>query len=162
MKVSRLHYSGFTLIELLVALILAGLLITAGVPMISGVFNNFTAASTADDLVNALAYAREQAIFERQEITVCSGDNTCTGTWNDGWRVFITATNETLRIVDQTANNANIIAGAVDSVIFDGDGESATAATFQVCSDSGDANAHITLRLLGAGYVNKSTGAGGC
>ena len=162
MKTSHLSHSGFTLIELLVTLVLVGLLISAGVPMLSGVFNNFTAASTADDLGNALAYAREQAIFEQQDVSVCSGDNTCTGTWNDGWRVYVTATNQTLRVVDQTANSANIIAGAVNTVSFDNDGESPTAATFEVCSDSGDANAHITLRLFTAGYVNRSTGAVGC
>lgn len=166
MVIHRSSQKGFTLVELLVTLIIAGLLITVGIPSISGVFNNFTAVTTAENLDNTLAYAREQALFGNQDIAVCSGDETCTGDWNAGWRVYVPGAaagmGETLRVVDNAASNATIIFGGINEVVFNRLGESDTAVDFEVCSESGNNNANITLALVSAGYVNKTRGADNC
>ena len=171
MKVSG--YQGFTLVELLVALVIAGLLISAGIPRLADVFNDFSASSSADELVSTLAYARGQAIYRQEPVSVCSGTTSCSGskTWTTGWIVFVDGngdnnfsstepSDELLKVVE--ANNNNVAITHDTAIItFDrlGENTAAVATAFNVCSESANNNADKTIEISLVGYTSSSPGA---
>jgi len=167
------QYQGFTLVELLVALVIAGLLISAGVPRLSSVFTAFSASSSADELVSALAFARGQAIYRQEAVSVCSGTSNCTGsnTWTGGWIVFVDGngdsnysasepSDELLKVIEVTHGDIEITHNS-DIVTFDRLGENAAAAAsqFNFCSDSGSSVTHKTVEVTLVGYTSTKSGA---
>lgn len=167
------HYQGFTLIELLVALVIAGLLITAGVPRLSSVFSAASTASSTEELVGALAFARGQAIFRQEAVSVCSGTSACSGsnTWTGGWIVFVDGngdnnysaaepSDELLKVVEVTHGDIEITHSS-DIITFDRLGENiaAAASQFNFCSDSGADAARKTVKVALVGYTSVKSGA---
>lgn len=85
--------AGFTLIELLVTLVVGVLLLTIGVPSFQGIIAQNRAASSANELLTSLQFARSEAVRLRTDAVLCpstDGEN-CTGgdDWDDGWIVRI-------------------------------------------------------------------------
>lgn len=85
---------GFTLIELLLAITVLGVLLGIAVPSFVDTIRNNRLATASNELVSALALARNEAITRRLQISVCTrdGDACATGSgstdWNRGWLVF--------------------------------------------------------------------------
>ena len=167
------QHQGFTLIELLVALFIAGLLITAGVPRLTTVFSAFSASSSAEELVSALTFARGQAIFRQEAVSVCSGTNNCSGsnTWTGGWIVFVDGngdnnysasepTDELLKVVEVSHGDIEVTHNS-DIITFDrlGENVAAAASQFNLCSDSGGSAIRKTVEVTLVGYTSTKTGA---
>ena len=89
---------GFTLVELMVTLVIAAILLTAGVPSFNTLIKNNRLTTSNNELVSALNLARSEAIKRGLRVTVCkssdqaSCDTSGTG-WQQGWIVF-TDTND--------------------------------------------------------------------
>jgi type IV fimbrial biogenesis protein FimT len=77
---------GFTFLELMlvISVMAVGLLLIA--PAFEQLRLENRAAQKVNELVNALQYARNQAVLYNQEVKFCPTDNqhTCSGTWADG------------------------------------------------------------------------------
>lgn len=82
---------GFTLIELMFAVLILAILTTIAAPNFISFVKTNRAESEIREVASALAFARSAAVSRGKPISVCrSNDNaTCSGSWTDGWIVFI-------------------------------------------------------------------------
>ncbi len=89
--------TGFTLYELLVTMLIVGVVLTLGIPNLSEFTRNSRITSTANDLHASFLMARSEAARAKTNITICASPilkevpnpRTCTGTWDDGYVVFV-------------------------------------------------------------------------
>ena len=83
---ARHHIKGFTLLELLVALALMGILAAWGLPNFQTLGERSAVTSEINRLQAILTLARNTAITQQSDITVCPTNNnrdTCTTDWNN-------------------------------------------------------------------------------
>jgi len=86
---------GFTLYELMVTLAIVGIVLAFGVPNMRQYNQNARMTSAANDLHAAFHLARSESTRAKTNITLCASSNsttatpTCTGTWNQGYIVFV-------------------------------------------------------------------------
>ncbi len=86
--------SGFTLYELMITVLIAGIILSLGVPNLQEFRANARMTGSVNDLHSAFHMARSEAARARQNITICSStnpledDSDCGGTFADGWIVF--------------------------------------------------------------------------
>ncbi len=88
---TRRDTGGFTLLELMFTLTVAAILLGVGVPSFIDTIRNNRAATNINELSNAFAIARNEAIRRGANITVCRSSDgaTCGADWADGWIVFV-------------------------------------------------------------------------
>ena len=130
---------GFTLIELIVTVVIVGIIFAAGIPGLNALLGNVSINSSADKLVNSLAYARGESVARVDDISVGA-----IGGGRVGWNVYIdddadcTLDNgeEILRVVDITADNVSITAGPT-CIGFNELGENRANAIVNLTIDSG-------------------------
>lgn len=85
------NQKAFTLIELLVAMVVAGITLAIAVPLFNVQVLNSRSIAVGEELATAINYARSEAVKRSGRVTICaSSDGTsCTGTWTQGWIVFV-------------------------------------------------------------------------
>ncbi len=92
---SKTKQHGFTIYELLITMLMIGIILSIGVPSMSGFMQNSRITSTANDLHASFQLARSEAARSKSNITICASANSmdaaaaCGGTFNDGWIIFI-------------------------------------------------------------------------
>lgn len=83
---------GFTLIELMVTLSVLLILITVGVPSLSGYLHSQRLNTVTQLLKDSYSQARYQAVTGKKSVTLCPLDpnaGTCGNSWDDGIMVYI-------------------------------------------------------------------------
>jgi len=80
--------SGFTLIELMVTLAIMAIVITVGVPALSGYVASQRVRTAVSDTAADIAFARAEAIKESRQ-SLMERLAGATGTWKDGWRICV-------------------------------------------------------------------------
>jgi type IV fimbrial biogenesis protein FimT len=92
---------GFTLVELLTVLAVISILVSAAVPMFSGIAETMRLNAAARDFMAHLQFARGEAIKRNARVALCpSADGvSCAagGRWEQGWLVFQDSDNNGLR-----------------------------------------------------------------
>jgi type IV fimbrial biogenesis protein FimT len=92
---SNTKQQGFTIYELLITMLMIGVILSIGVPSMSGFMQNSRITSTANDLHASFYLARSEAARSKSNITICASANSmdaaaaCGGTFNDGWIIFV-------------------------------------------------------------------------
>ena len=92
---SKTKQHGFTIYELLITMLMIGIILSIGVPNMSGFMKNSRITGTANDLHASFQLARSEAARSKSNITICASANSmdaaaaCGGTFNDGWIIFI-------------------------------------------------------------------------
>jgi len=141
--------SGFTLIELMVTVGIIGIVMGFGIPSMETYIKNDRLTSQINTLVAYLAYARSEAVLRSQQVILCASSNStsCTGTWSDGWILFVDAdsnsvldADEQILRVQQALSGSNTLTSSVGtSFIYDNRGFSANAAngSFSLCDNRG-------------------------
>jgi len=92
---SKTKQQGFTIYELLITLLMIGIILSIGVPNMSGFMQNSRITGTANDLHASFQLARSEAARSKSNITICASANSmdaaaaCGGTFNDGWIIFV-------------------------------------------------------------------------
>lgn len=128
---------GFTLVELLIAMAIAGILLAVGVPAMTSFLATRSSVANAEELVEALRFARSEAIKRSSPVTVCSTTEpnaespTCGSAedWITGWVVTHPASGRVLRVQNVVRAMKQITATAA-SVTFQPTGIAANA-TFE-------------------------------
>ena len=87
--------TGFTLIELMVTLVIVGILVVAGGPLLSTTLQGGQMVASTNELVSAIHITRSSAIKLNKKVTICvSRDGaTCLNSnkWQQGWIAFVDA-----------------------------------------------------------------------
>ncbi|MGB5333027.1 MAG: GspH/FimT family pseudopilin [Woeseiaceae bacterium] len=89
------NQGGFTLYELMVTVAIVGVVLAFGVPNMRQFNQNAKMTGTANDLHAAFHLARSEATRAKTNITLCASSDsttanpTCTGTWDQGYIVFV-------------------------------------------------------------------------
>jgi type IV fimbrial biogenesis protein FimT len=92
---SKTKQQGFTIYELLITMLMIGIVLSIGVPNMSGFMQNSRITATANDLHASFQVARSEAARSKSNITICASANSmdaaaaCGGTFNDGWMIFV-------------------------------------------------------------------------
>lgn len=86
---------GFTLYELLITVLIVGIVLSVGIPNLSGFTRNSRISGTTNDLHGSFLLARSEAARAKQNVTICasadpSGAALCDGaTFDSGWIIFV-------------------------------------------------------------------------
>jgi type IV fimbrial biogenesis protein FimT len=92
---SKTKQQGFTIYELLITMLMIGVILSIGVPSMSGFMQNSRITSTANDLHASFYLARSEAARSKSNIMICASANSmdaaaaCGGTFDDGWIIFV-------------------------------------------------------------------------
>ena len=169
---------GFTLLELMITLLIAGVILSIGVPSFRGVMQNQRMTTATNELVMSLNLAKSEAIKRVAYVSICKSSNgvTCgdaATSWNDGWIVFANATvanvdvrdfgDELIRVYPGLRNGYTLTPiGTVDGFIsFRPSGTMGTAVanmagTFTMCDERGAGNARgIQMQSSGSWSVSR-------
>jgi len=93
----------FTLIELMVTICVLGTIIAIAIPNFNKQIRNSRSVALSEELITQLNLARYEAVRRANRVTVCASSNgtTCTGSWTDGYIVFVDrATSDTAAAPD--------------------------------------------------------------
>lgn len=119
--------SGFTLLELMVGIAILAIILGIGLPSFMNLFTNARVRATNDSVLEALAYARNQAVTQHHEITLCAANDNyddcadgATAWGNSGWLVMQhdnhANTSDVLKVwqkphndVSVTTNNSRVV-----------------------------------------------------
>ena len=100
---SKTKQHGFTIYELLITMLMIGIILSIGVPSMSGFMQNSRITGTANDLHASFQLARSEAARSKNNITICASADPmgagadCDGTWNQGYIVFVDSDGDLLR-----------------------------------------------------------------
>lgn len=138
--------TGFTLIELMVTLSVLAILLAVAVPSFMSSIETNRISSYLQEVSAAIRYTRSEAIKRNEIATMCasSDQSTCTGSWNQGWIIFVdqnedgsrTASEPLLRVKDGFDSGYALTWSDTNSgyVSFGGQGFTANQqGTFKVC-----------------------------
>jgi type IV fimbrial biogenesis protein FimT len=81
---------GFTLIELIITIVIAGILLSIGIPSFNSFLKNNQLTTQINELVTSINLTRSEAIKRGFSSTICKSNTgtSCAGNWTDGWIVF--------------------------------------------------------------------------
>lgn len=82
---------GFSLVELLFTITISSVLLTLAFPVYRHLILELRLFILTDRVSSTLYYARSEAIKRQNVITICKSKDgkSCSGSWKDGWIVFI-------------------------------------------------------------------------
>jgi len=132
---------GFTLLELLITVVIAGILLTVGIPALTSSVERNRVVAEMRETNNNLAYARSEAVSSNTYVTVCAraSNDACGTNWNNGLLVFndnstggrgdgVRSAGEPILRVYDGSNKKNILTAVditdqrIDSIIFNSRG----------------------------------------
>ena len=95
--------SGFTLIELMITVSIVGIMLGIAIPGFSSTITSNRLATTANQFLGVLNFARSEAVSREERITVRRIGST-EANWDEGWIVFVNKGND---INDETLDDTN-------------------------------------------------------
>ncbi|MBI5449923.1 MAG: GspH/FimT family pseudopilin [Gammaproteobacteria bacterium] len=124
---------GFTLYELIITIVIAGILVSVGVPSFQGLILDNRRLAAVNDLVSSFHYARSEAVKRGRQVSVCPTVNgaQCSGqNWENGWLIFVNndMAPASIDAGDEILKNHERINGTVTMI---GTGVAASAVTYQ-------------------------------
>jgi type IV fimbrial biogenesis protein FimT len=164
-------YSGFTLVELMVVLAIIAIVMAFGMPSFNEFVKNDRLSTQINLLVGHLAYARSEAVLRAQQVGLCASSNStsCTGSWSDGWLVYVDANGNSgydadadtiLRVHQGLPTGMSLNSTTIGSnFLYDRRGYAATGGgNASLCDDRGAAYAKMIF-ISNTGRVRQKTGA---
>jgi type IV fimbrial biogenesis protein FimT len=153
-------YQGYTLLELLVTLAIAAVLMTFVVPGFRGLIERNNVATTSNELLGALLYARSEAVRIEADVTMTPE--------TDGWLVEVDENghpDDGTILVDQTVDNNNVALTEnieANEVTYNARGRADITVGDSIdISFDGTVRSRVCLSRTGRPYV-KSVAEGNC
>ena len=146
---------GFSLVELLVAIAIMGIGAALAAPLFTSLIESSRLTSSTNNLVEALALARSEAVRRREAVEVLPlGEN-----WSNGWMVqTVAGENEVGRFDAVPPALTFDMPDDVETIAFQPNGmrslENSAAFTVEVCASSGKGRL-ITLNAAGNAKVEQ-------
>ena len=165
---------GFTLIESMVCLAIVGGVISWAVPSFRAIALNAARAREVNQLLQAIYYARSEAIKRNAVVSLCpttDGSNcTVADDWHTGWLVFVNldhdspaardAGEELLRVYEPWPQGR--ITSNRTTLSFRAFGQSGVTATIAFCDDRGsDAARAVIISQTGRPRLTDRNSSGG-
>lgn len=137
MEIMKKKHTGFTLIELMITLVVAGIVLSVGVPSFKSFFLNTRISTQANDLVSSLNLARGEAIKRGTSIKICSSDDqaSCGGAWEDGWIVITNDDAELIRAYG-ALKGTSTLSGSTVTYTSSGFLSGGAQTTFTLCDNN--------------------------
>lgn len=158
--------AGFTFIEFLVTIFVFAITLTLAIPAFQTFIMNARLSAQANNLVNALNYARNTALSQIQPIQVCPfsalNSTTCGTSWAAGWIIMTqpaTGTPVLLQSYQAKTTGPILSATGVTGITFSTRGLASNVANFKLC-DSRGASFARSVALLATGFVQIGATAG--
>ena len=164
MSRSRPFSRGLTLVELLIVLLILGVTLGVGAPVLQQVVYGMQVSSEISRLMASVNLVRSEALRRNQAVTLCpsamasNGKALCDGTLADGWIIFTNAdrdnvvdmNDEVLRVFEPlpsgfTVTNRKGTIPAGERITFYSDGSSRRNRTLLVCAPDGAASTSRAL-----------------
>jgi type IV fimbrial biogenesis protein FimT len=132
---------GFTLVELMTVIVIAAILIAIAIPSYTNFVQQNTVATTSNELLGALLYARSEAVRQEASATLTPEAN--------GWLVESGG----VTLLDHTVNNGSVtIAG--EAVTYSPRGRAGLAAERSIdISYKGTLESRVCLSLSGRPFI---------
>ena len=163
---------GFTLIELMTTIAIAAILVIIAIPNFNSFVKNNTLTTSANNLVFALNYARNEAVKRDAVVTLCptSDGQTCIASstsWSTGWLVVTGTAATPLQAWPALPSNFTLVtkvSGATTNVApiqYQPSGLTGSSATVQfiLCDSRGPSKA-VELELTPTGRIEAALTAG--
>ena len=162
---------GFTLVELLISIAVMAILLILTLPSFKNIIMNNRISAQTDALFNSLSYARNTALSQGINVSVCpanaAGSTTCGANWQNGWIVVSQPTVGPALLLQANFTGVNdpvlstvSIGGVSASIVtFDPRGIATTQANFKSCDNRGGAFAR-SVEVLPTGFIQSSTTMG--
>jgi type IV fimbrial biogenesis protein FimT len=101
--------TGYTLLELLITLALLSALLLIAIPSWRAMMAQNRTAIVVNQLREAIALARSEAIKRSATITFCGSANqeTCSGQWSNGY--IVRSPNKVLRVFDGVSSGSSLV-----------------------------------------------------
>jgi len=167
---------GFSLIELMTVIVIAGILLSIGVPSYQEFVRKNNTITNSNSLVGALNLARSEAIKRGIQVTIRRKGST-SQVWTSGWDVFtdndangaMNGGDSLLRTYDALPNNYTLQTGGTfaDWVAYLPSGLSKGSGglsndTFRLCDDSANTATSRSVRLSVSGRPRTIKGTVSC
>lgn len=167
---------GFTIIELMITLLVAAILVGAGIPALSDFVSERSLAADISRFNGALAIARSEAITRGKNVVVCpssDGESCLASTeWAGGWIVFrdlnsdqaadlgtksCAATEDCILRYDQGMKDATKLTAGANYLGFNGRGEriAGSSTSLKICSSKARTVSTLTVAPSGSVSIAK-------
>jgi type IV fimbrial biogenesis protein FimT len=157
---------GFTLIEFLVTLTILTTTMVLAVPAFQAFVLNARMSAKVNGLVNALNYARSNALSQIISVSLCPfgalNSTTCGANWSAGWIVVtqpIIGSPVLLQSYQSQTNNPVLSAAGVTVITFNTRGLPNNSINFKLCDSRGATYAR-SVEVLLTGFIQSGAVAG--
>lgn len=144
--------AGFTLVELLMVVMIAGIVLTLGVPSFQESIRNNRLTVHANELIGAFNLARSEAIKRRASVEVCASadQSTCNGSsWAGGW-IVRDQNGDLIRAFDPMKGSITVTAGGVSKLTYNQNGFlAAGGGTLRLCAGAGKSGREVQVSPTG-------------
>ncbi|MFV7782854.1 GspH/FimT family pseudopilin [Shewanella marisflavi] len=158
--------NGFTLVELMVTIVVAGIILTIGLPSLISAYESVRVNRSVERIHNLMSFARNQAISYGTTVNVCpfaTATSCGTGTdWKRGIRVYLTdagGAEKELRAID-SFNSEDSVKGSGSLITFRADGLSSGGSI--IYCPSGKASDSQSVTISSSGLISYGADGNSC
>lgn len=158
--------NGFTLVELMVTIVVAGIILTIGLPSLISAYESVRVNRSIERIHNLMSFARNQAISYGTTVNVCpfATATSCDSgaDWKGGIRVYLTdagGSDKELRAID-SFDSKDSVKGPSTMITFSADGLSSGGSI--IYCPNGKASESQSVTVSSSGLISYGADGNSC